>query len=120
MNSQTLTANAFAGGESTSNFRGWVIFAGITLLVIGTAAVIYDVTHSLQLPGAGSEESGGVRRYAEPLARAAVAAGADGVFLEVHDNPAQAKSDGANALDLKLLPEVLDQLIAIHTALRHG
>jgi len=53
-------------------------------------AVIYDVTHSLQLPG-GGEQSGGLRRYAEPLARAAVAAGADGVFLEVHPDPEHAR-----------------------------
>jgi 2-dehydro-3-deoxyphosphooctonate aldolase (KDO 8-P synthase) len=52
------------------------------------------------------------------LARAAVAAGVDGIFVEVHDNPAQAKSDGANALDLKLLPEVLDQLLAVQHAVR--
>ena len=48
-----------------------------------------------------------------------MAAGVDGVFLEVHDDPAQAKSDGANALDLKLLPDVLDQLIAVHSAFDH-
>lgn len=61
-------------------------------------AVIYDVTHSLQLPGGGAE-SGGARRFAEPLARAAVAAGADGVFLEVHPDPEHAKSDAAVQLD---------------------
>jgi 2-dehydro-3-deoxyphosphooctonate aldolase (KDO 8-P synthase) len=60
--------------------------------------VIYDVTHSLQLPGGGAE-SGGAKRFAEPLARAAVAAGADGVFLEVHPDPAHAKSDAAVQLD---------------------
>ena len=60
--------------------------------------VIYDVTHSLQLPGGGAE-SGGCRRYAEPLARAAVAAGADGVFLEVHPDPDHALSDSAVQLD---------------------
>jgi 2-dehydro-3-deoxyphosphooctonate aldolase (KDO 8-P synthase) len=62
-------------------------------------AVIYDVTHSLQLPGAAGEESGGLRRYAEPLARAAVAAGADGLFLEIHPDPDQALSDRAVQLD---------------------
>jgi 2-dehydro-3-deoxyphosphooctonate aldolase (KDO 8-P synthase) len=82
------------------------------------APVVFDATHSVQLPSAsegnGVAASGGQPEFIPLLARAAVAAGVDGVFLEVHDNPAQAKSDGANALDLKLLPAVLDQLIAIH------
>ena len=76
------------------------------------------------LPSAGAAngdgtpvQSGGQPEFIPLLARAAVAAGVDGVFVEVHDNPAQAKSDGANALDLKLLPELIDQLIAVHEAL---
>jgi 2-dehydro-3-deoxyphosphooctonate aldolase (KDO 8-P synthase) len=88
------------------------------------APVIFDATHSVQLPSAGSpngkdggQQSGGQPEFIPLLARAAVAAGVDGVFLEVHDNPAQAKSDGANALDLKQLPDVLDQLIAVQQAL---
>jgi len=85
------------------------------------APVVFDATHSVQLPSAaegnGVAASGGQPEFIPLLARAAVAAGVDGVFLEVHDNPAEAKSDGANALDLKLLPEVLDQLIAVHSAL---
>lgn len=90
------------------------------------APVVFDATHSVQLPSAGSANgeaptvSGGQPEFIPLLARAAVAAGVDGIFVEVHDNPAQAKSDGANALDLKLLPEVLDQVIAVHSALlRH-
>jgi 2-dehydro-3-deoxyphosphooctonate aldolase (KDO 8-P synthase) len=62
--------------------------------------VILDVTHSLQLPGGQGSRSGGQPEYIEPLARAGVAAGVDGVFMEVHDNPARALSDGANALPL--------------------
>ena len=62
--------------------------------------------------------SGGQPEFIPLLARAAVAAGVDGIFLEVHDNPAQAKSDGANALDLKLLPGVIDQLIAIQSVVK--
>jgi len=85
------------------------------------APVVFDATHSVQLPSAsegnGVAASGGQPEFIPLLARAAVAAGVDGIFVEVHDNPAQAKSDGANALDLKLLPEVLDQLMAIHGAL---
>jgi 2-dehydro-3-deoxyphosphooctonate aldolase (KDO 8-P synthase) len=88
------------------------------------APVVFDATHSVQLPSAGAEngdaavQSGGQPEFIPLLARAAVAAGVDGIFLEVHDNPTQAKSDGANALDLELLPEVLDQLLAVHHALR--
>ncbi len=69
--------------------------------------VIYDVTHSLQLPGGGAE-SGGARRFAEPLARAAVAAGADGLFLEVHPDPERALSDAA----VQLNPEQAERLLA--------
>ena len=88
------------------------------------APVVFDATHSVQLPSAGAanghegaQQSGGQPEFIPLLARAAVAAGVDGVFLEVHDNPREAKSDGANALDLTLLPDVLDQLIAVHQAL---
>jgi len=79
-------------------------------------AVIYDVTHSLQLPGAGAEESGGARRYAEPLARAAVAAGADGVFLEVHPDPDHARSDAAVQLDPERAERLLASLLAVRGA----
>ncbi len=88
------------------------------------APVVFDATHSVQLPSAATNgdsptTSGGQPEFIPLLSRAAVAAGVDGVFMEVHDNPACAKSDGANALDLKLLPGVLDQLLAIQSAL-HG
>jgi len=79
--------------------------------------VIYDVTHSLQLPG-GGEESGGARRFAEPLARAAIAAGADGVFLEVHPDPAHARSDSAVQLDPARAERLLESLIAVRKAAR--
>ncbi len=79
--------------------------------------VIYDVTHSLQLPGAGAEETGGDRRFAAPLARAAVAAGADGVFLEVHPNPAAALSDRSTQLDPPSAESLLASLIALRRAL---
>src|SRR6202045_5041636 len=65
--------------------------------------VVYDVTHSVQLPGGQGHASGGQPEFIEPLARAAVAAGIDGIFLETHDNPAVALSDGANALPLSQL-----------------
>ena len=78
--------------------------------------VIYDVTHSLQLPG-GGEQSGGMRRYAEPLARAAVAAGADGVFLEVHPDPEHALSDSAVQLDPERAEKLLESLLQVRRAL---
>ena len=75
--------------------------------------VIFDVTHSLQLPGGQGQSSGGQPQYIPHLARAGVAAGVDGFFMEVHDNPAKALSDGPNALELSLLPPLLKQLVAL-------
>jgi len=80
------------------------------------APVVFDGTHSVQTPSAGNGVSGGQPEFIPVLARAAVAAGVDGVFLEVHDNPAEAKSDGANALHLNKLEGVLEQLLAVHRA----
>jgi 2-dehydro-3-deoxyphosphooctonate aldolase (KDO 8-P synthase) len=77
--------------------------------------VIYDITHSLQLPGGGAE-SGGLRRYAEPLARAAIAAGADGVFLEIHPDPEHALSDSAVQLDPERAERLLASLLAVRKA----
>lgn len=72
--------------------------------------VVFDVTHSIQLPGAQGHASGGQPEFIETLARAGVAAGVDGVFLETHDHPAQALSDGANALPLSQLGQLLARL----------
>ena len=80
------------------------------------APVVFDATHSVQQPSAADGVSGGQPEFIPLLARAAVAAGIDGLFLEVHDDPANAKSDGANALDLKLLKPLLEKLLAIHKA----
>lgn len=82
------------------------------------APVVFDGTHSVQTPSAGNGVSGGQPEFIPVLARAAVAAGVDGIFLEVHDNPAEAKSDGANALDLKYLRPVLESLLAVHEAVQ--
>ena len=76
--------------------------------------VIYDVTHSLQLPGAGDGVTAGQAEFIEPMACAGVGAGVDGVFMEVHQDPARAKSDAQNALRLDLLPALLDKLVQIH------
>ena len=78
------------------------------------APVVFDGTHSVQQPSAANGISGGQPEFIPLLARAAVAAGIDGLFLEVHDDPANAKSDGANALDLKLLRPLLEKLLTIH------
>ena len=75
--------------------------------------VIFDVTHSLQLPGAGDGVTAGLAQYIAPLASAGVAAGVDGVFLEVHEDPARARSDAQNALRLDLLEPLLRRLVAI-------
>ena len=75
--------------------------------------VIYDVTHSLQIPGGASGVSGGQPEFITALASAGVAAGINGVFLEVHDRPAKAKSDGQNALPLDQLEALLNRLTAI-------
>jgi 2-dehydro-3-deoxyphosphooctonate aldolase (KDO 8-P synthase) len=80
------------------------------------APVVFDGTHSVQRPSAADGVSGGQPEYIPLLVRAAVAAGVDGLFLEVHDDPANAKSDGPNALDLKLLKPLLERLLAIQKA----
>jgi 2-dehydro-3-deoxyphosphooctonate aldolase (KDO 8-P synthase) len=82
------------------------------------APVVFDGTHAVQTPSAANGQSGGRPEFIPILTKAAVAAGVDGIFLEVHDDPANAKSDGANALDLKLLQPLLEKLIAIDRAAR--
>jgi 2-dehydro-3-deoxyphosphooctonate aldolase (KDO 8-P synthase) len=78
--------------------------------------VVFDATHSVQLPGASGASSGGQPEFIETLARAATAAGIDGIFVEVHEAPERARSDGANALRLELLPDFWRKLQAIHAA----
>ncbi len=85
-----------------------------------TAPIVFDATHSVQQPSAADGVSGGQPEFIPLLARAAVAAGIDGLFLEVHDDPANAKSDGANALDLRLLKPLLETLLAIQKAVSLG
>jgi 2-dehydro-3-deoxyphosphooctonate aldolase (KDO 8-P synthase) len=119
-----------AGGErvfltergSSFGYNNLVVDMRSLAIMREFAPVVFDATHSVQLPSAATNGdsptvSGGQPEFIPLLSRAAVAAGVDGVFMEVHDNPACAKSDGANALDLKVLPGVLDQLIAVQRAL---
>jgi 2-dehydro-3-deoxyphosphooctonate aldolase (KDO 8-P synthase) len=80
--------------------------------------VVFDVTHSLQLPGAGDGVTAGLAEYIEPLASAGVAAGVDAVFMEVHEDPARAKSDAANALRLDKLEALMLKLTRIDAAAR--
>jgi 2-dehydro-3-deoxyphosphooctonate aldolase (KDO 8-P synthase) len=86
------------------------------------APVVFDATHSVQMPSAANGVSGGQPEFIPVLARAAVAAGVDGVFLEVHEEPAVAKSDGANALRLDGLKGVLEELLRVQAAVQnqHG
>jgi 2-dehydro-3-deoxyphosphooctonate aldolase (KDO 8-P synthase) len=80
--------------------------------------VVFDVTHSLQLPGGGEGVTAGLAEYIEPLASAGVGAGVDGVFLEVHEDPSRAKSDAQNALRLDLLPALLRRLVQINAIVK--
>jgi len=80
--------------------------------------VCFDATHSVQLPGAGDGRSGGQRDYAPVLARAAVASGVDAIFMEVHDDPDNAPSDGPNMIPLSWLPALLEKLVAIDALVR--
>ena len=82
--------------------------------------VIFDATHAVQQPGGRGTSSGGQREFVAPLARAAVAVGVDGLFMEVHPDPEQALSDGPNMVPLHRLKALLDQLLAIRSAVSEG
>lgn len=126
-------ANAVEKVRSTGNDRVLVTERGTSFgyqnLVVDIRAfpilrelgcpVIFDVTHSVQLPGGEGSASGGQPEFIEPLARAGVAAGVDGVFLEVHDNPAKALSDGTNALPLAQLPALLERMAQLAALVRN-
>ena len=82
------------------------------------APVVFDATHSVQLPGGQGTTSGGQREFVPVLARAAVAAGVAGVFMETHPNPAEAKSDGPNAVPLDRMRELLTTLVELDRAVK--
>ena len=94
-----------------------VDFRGIPVMQQTGYPVIFDATHSVQLPGGAGSSSGGKREFAPVLARAAVAAGADGIFMEVHPDPDRALCDGPNALPLDSLKDLFSELYAIHRIL---
>jgi len=95
-----------------------VDFRSFPIMQSFACPVVFDVTHSLQLPGGQGQSSGGQPQYIPHLARAGVAAGVDGLFMEVHDNPEKAFSDGPNALNLSLLPALLGELVEIRKCLK--
>ena len=104
---------------SSFGYQNLVVdFRGIPLMKKFGYPVVFDATHSVQLPGGQGHASGGQPEFIEPLARAAVAAGVDGLFLETHDNPAAALSDGANALPLAQLPALLSHMKELSTLVR--
>ena len=82
--------------------------------------MIFDATHAVQQPGGKGITSGGQREFVAPLARAAVAVGVDGVFMEVHPDPEKALSDGPNMVPLRRLEDLLRQLLAIRAAVAEG
>ena len=109
----TERGSSFGYNNLVVDMRGLVILRDMG------APVILDATHSVQLPGAAGAASGGQPRFIEPLASAAIATGAvDGLFVEVHEEPSQAKSDGANALRLELLAPLLDRVRRLHAVVR--
>lgn len=107
----TERGTTFGYGNLVNDFRGLSIMREMG------APVVFDATHSVQLPGAGKGKSSGDRRFIAPLARAAVAVGVDAVFMEVHRDPDNALSDGPNSLPLEQLDDLLASLLTIHHAL---
>jgi 2-dehydro-3-deoxyphosphooctonate aldolase (KDO 8-P synthase) len=105
----TERGTAFGYGRWVVDMRGFALMSEAT----GGARVLFDATHSVQLPSAGGGSSGGEPRHIAALARAAVAAGADGLFVEVHPDPAAAPSDGQNMLPLDRLEALLTSVLAI-------
>lgn len=104
---------------STFGYNNLVVdMRGLAVMKEFSVPVILDVTHALQLPGGEGSRSGGQPQFIETLARAGVAAGVNGVFMEVHDNPPQALSDGANALNLKLFKPLLARLRDLDKCIR--
>lgn len=103
---------------TTFGYNNLVVdFRSIPILQELGHPVLLDVTHSLQLPGAAGNATGGMAQYISHLARAGVAAGVDGLFFEVHDHPERAKSDGANALRLSYLAPLVESLLDIRAAI---
>jgi len=102
---------------TTFGYNNLVVdFRGLPAIRESICPVIFDATHSVQLPGGAGSVSSGERKYVAPLARAAVAAGVDGLFLEIHPDPDRALSDGPNSLPLDDVEPLLRTLLAIRAA----
>ena len=95
-----------------------VDFRGLLIMKKTGLPVVFDATHSQQLPGGGGKESSGQPEFVIPLARAAAAVGIDGLFVETHTNPSEAKSDRATQLPLELMPQLIEQVLAVREALK--
>ncbi len=112
--------NLFITERGTSfGYNNLVVdFRGLPIIRSFGYPVIFDITHSLQIPGGEGTSSGGQREFAEPLARAAVAVGVDGLFMEVHPEPGKALCDGPNMISLDDVDRLLTVIIAIHKSLQ--
>jgi 2-dehydro-3-deoxyphosphooctonate aldolase (KDO 8-P synthase) len=108
----TERGTSFGYNNLVVDFRGLPIMRGFGY------PVVYDITHSLQRPGGLGTATGGDSEFIEYMARAGVACGVDGIFMEVHDNPAAALSDGPNSLPLERLAPLLGKLKAIHALVK--
>jgi 2-dehydro-3-deoxyphosphooctonate aldolase (KDO 8-P synthase) len=108
----TERGTSFGYNNLVVDFRSFPVMRGFGY------PVLFDVTHSLQLPGGLGGTSGGQSQYIDVLARAGVAAGIDGLFMEIHDNPAKALSDGPNSLPLKRLESLLKELKRIDAIIK--
>ena len=108
----TERGSSFGYNNLVVDFRSFSIMQGLG------CPVVFDITHSLQLPGGQGSASGGQPEFIPNLALAGVAAGVDGVFMEIHDDPSKALSDGPNALNLSLLPDLLEELLSIRRCLK--
>jgi 2-dehydro-3-deoxyphosphooctonate aldolase (KDO 8-P synthase) len=106
----TERGTSFGYNNLIVDFRGFPIMRSLGY------PLVFDITHSLQLPGGQGTCSGGQREFAAPLARAAVAVGVDGLFMEVHPDPDRALCDGPNMIRLDELPELLEQIKLLHEA----
>ena len=110
----TERGSSFGYHNLVVDFRSLPVMAGLDV------PVVFDATHSVQLPGGLGNASGGNREYVRPLARAAAAVGMDALFTEVHPRPAEAWSDGANSLDFATAEQVIREVKAIHDLLKAG
>jgi 2-dehydro-3-deoxyphosphooctonate aldolase (KDO 8-P synthase) len=100
---------------TTFGYNNLVVdFRSLPIMKSFGAPVVFDATHSVQLPGAGGTVSGGERQFVPTLAKAAVVAGCDGLFMEVHPNPDEAKSDGPNMVPLAFVKELISQCLQLH------